>query len=228
MILIVALIFSVLLAWMGVKKGVYFMAATLFNLLISIYIGMLSTPLVLKTSPGLEESGYYAAFCMLLLIVACFVLLQGICYYFFLRGADLLFPHLFDKAVGGVLGFAGGYAVAGILFLAVCMMPFSRLEMVQKFFPWDGMELFCRQTTSRVCHIMAGWSLEYLENKPEETIKYLVSLGQEEATQPVPVEIKSAAPPGTEAPSKPAANPPKPAPAAPRPAPNPADNSELE
>ena len=51
MILAIALGISVLMAWLGVKKGVYVMAAALFNLLIAFYVSLLAIPLVFKTSP---------------------------------------------------------------------------------------------------------------------------------------------------------------------------------
>lgn len=191
----VAILIGGLMAWLGLRKGVFVMAAAAFNILISIYAGLLSTPLVLKTSPGLETSGYYAALCMLFLIIACFVLLQGICYYFFLRGADIVFPDLFDKAGGGLLGFVSGYVLTGILCLAVCMMPFSHLDFIQKFLPSEYMESFCAGTTTRVCHVMSAWSLQYLPDKPEETVAYLLSLGRDQTGKPAPFQIRSPAPP---------------------------------
>lgn len=193
----VAIVISVLMAWLGLKKGVYTMAATAFNLLMAVYTGVLTIPLVLKTSPGLETSGYYAAFCLLLLIAACFVLLQGICYYFFLRGADIVFPNLFDRIGGGLLGLVSGYVLAGILCLAVCMMPFSRMDFIQGFFPSERLECFCGKTTVKVCRVMSTWSLQYLEEVPEETVDYLLSLGREETVKPVELQIKAPTLPGS-------------------------------
>lgn len=187
----VAIVISGLMAWLGLRKGVYAMAATAFNLLMAIYTGVLTIPLVLKTSPGLETSGYYAAFCLLILITACFVLLQGICYYFFLRGADVVFPNLFDRVGGCLLGFVSGYVLAGILCLAVCMMPFSRMDFIQGFFPSERLECFCGKTTAKVCHVMSTWSLQYLKEVPEETVDYLLSLGREETIKPAELQIKA-------------------------------------
>ncbi len=178
MIFVLALIISGLLAWMGFRKGVYLMAATLFNILLSAYVGILSTPVVLKASPDLETSGYYAAFCMLFLIIGCFAILQGLCYYLFLRGADIIFPPVFDKLGGGLMGFFSGYVLTGLLVLAVCMMPFSRLETLQGIVPWDSMKTFCTGSTVKVCRFVAAWSLVYLDEVPDETVSYLVGLGE--------------------------------------------------
>jgi len=185
MILAIALGISVLMAWLGVKKGVYVMAAALFNLLIAFYVSLLAIPLVFKTSPVLETSGYYAAPCLLVLIAACFLLLQGICYYLFLHGADLVFPNLFDKFGGGLLGFVAGYMLAAILGLVVCMMPFSHQDFVQGFFPSDRLEDFCSKTSSRTCHFISAWSLQYIPDEPEKTLEYLLSLGLKKDNQSI-------------------------------------------
>jgi uncharacterized membrane protein required for colicin V production len=198
MILAIALGISILMAWLGVKKGVYVMAAALFNLLIAFYVSLLAIPLVFKTSPGLETSGYYAALCLLVLIAACFLLLQGICYYLFLHGADLVFPNLFDKFGGALLGFTVGYILTAILCLGVCMTPFSHQDFKQGFFPSDRLEDFCSKTSSRACHFISAWSLQYIPDKPEETIEYLLSLGQKKDNQPINMQNLT----GTHPPSK--------------------------
>ena len=215
MVLVIVLIISILFTWLGIRKGVYSMGAVLFNLLMSIYVGVLSTPLILKTSPGLEASGYYAAFCIIFLTISCFALLQGICYYFFLRGADILFPDLFDKIAGGVTGFFSGYVLMGFVFLVICMMPFSRVHFLQNYLPWERMESFSARTTAKTCHFIATWSLEYLEHKPERTIQYLVTLGQKDTEEEKNYEMRSAEPSENESdvpasPSSPSPSPPPP------------------
>jgi len=194
MIIAITLILSGLLAWMGLRKGVFIMAATCFNLLVAVYLGVLSTPMVLKTIPELEASGYFSALCMLLLIFLCFLLLEGVCYCFFFRGTDIVFPPLFDKIGGGLLGFVSGYVLAGVLILAICMMPFARLDFIQKFCPCRQMESFSSRTTSRVCRFIGYWSIDYPEDTPSQTIRYLIDLGQKPAeseTDPADIQPPS-------------------------------------
>lgn len=188
-----ALFIGILFAWFGVKKGVYVMAAAAFNFLISIYIGVLATPVLLKDNPVLENSSYYAAFCMLFLIAAIFTVLHGVCFYLFLRQADCVFPVVFEKAGGGVCGFFIGYFLTAVLLLAVCMMPFCRHPLFQRFIPFEKMKSFSASATCNLCHFMAGWSLEYLSDKPEKTVAYLISLGEaKSSTTDNPSEIKAA------------------------------------
>lgn len=185
MVWIVAVLLGILLAVLGIKKGVYPMAAAAFNFLISVYIAVLSAPALLKNNPALQESGYYAALCILVLTAACFLLLHGICFFLLLRGADCVFPVVFEKAAGGLLGFVIGYILAALVFLAVCMMPFSRHELFERFVSLDRMKTFSTSTITKCCHLTAGWSLQYLCDKPEKTVEFLISLGNPKAP-PVP------------------------------------------
>lgn len=215
MVWFAALLLGIFFAWLGFKKGVYIMAAAAFNFLISLYLAVLAAPALLKNNPALQESGYYAAFSILFLTAACFILLQGICYYLFLRGADCVFPVAFEKAAGGLLGFLIGYTLAAFLFLAVCIMPFSRHELFVRFISLDKMKTFSSSTTVKICHFMAGWSLQYLADKPQKTIEYLISLGD---PKPLPVS------PSAQPPSAPLNQTPTP----PSPSPNRPDESHLQ
>jgi uncharacterized membrane protein required for colicin V production len=193
MVWILVLLIGIPLAALGFKKGVYNMAAAAFNVLISVYIAVLASPALLRNNPLLQESGYYAAFCILFLTAACFTLLHGVCFFLFLRGADCVFPPAFEKIAGGLLGFLMGYVLSALLWLTVCMMPFSRTEVFNRFVSFNKIKTFSASTITRCCHWMAGWSLEYLGDKPEKTVEYLLSF-------PVP---KDSTPPSVQPPSAP-------------------------
>lgn len=204
LIWIAVFLMGIPLAALGIKKGVFAMAAAAFNFLISVYIAVLSLPALLQNNSVLQGSPYYAAFCMLFLTAACFVLLHGLCYVLFLRGADCVFPVVFEKAAGGLLGFILGYFLAALLCLAVCMMPVSRHELFRRFISLEKIKAFSASAAVKCCHFMAGWSLQYLCDKPEKTVEYLISLGDPK---------ESAAPSSTQPPIAPTApNPEKPAP----------------
>lgn len=205
MVWLAAGLLAILFAWLGVKKGVYIMAAAAFNFLLSVYTAVLSAPALLKNNPALQESPYYAAFALLFLTVACFILLQGICFYLFFRDADCVFPEVFEKGAGALLGLLIGYILTAQIFLAVCMMPFSRHELFERFVSLERAKTFSAAALTRVCHVMAGWSLQYLADKPEKTITYLISLGN---PKPLPDPLPAPSPsPKPEEPSTPASSP---------------------
>ncbi len=215
MVWLAAGLLAILLAWLGVKKGVYIMTAAAFNFLLSVYLAVLSAPALLKNNPALQESPHYAAFAVLFLTAACFILLQGICFYLFLRDADCVFPEVFEKSAGALLGLLIGYILTAQIFLAVCMMPFSRHELFERFISLERTKTFSAAALTRVCHVMAGWSLQYLADKPQKTIEYLISLGD---PKPLPVS------PSAQPPSAPLNQTPTP----PSPSPNRPDESHLQ
>lgn len=172
-----------LFAFLGLKKGVYTMYTVVFNLGIAIYVSVLSTPLVVSTTPNLEM-GYYAAFSLSLMTLFLFALLQGFAWYFFLRGSDVLFPDLFDKIGGAALGFVTGYAVLAVLALTYCMMPISRQDTMKGFLPVSSLDQFSSNTMNKLCNTAAFWSLECLDGAAEETTEYLISLSHPKDERP--------------------------------------------
>jgi len=188
----IVLIVGGALAFWGGRKGMLFMFVSLFNLMIAIYVGILGTPLIVKAAPDLEM-GYYAAACLLLMTALIFTLLEGLGWYVFLRGSDILLPNLFDRIGGAVCGFLGGYSLLGLLLLAFCMMPISRQDYAKGVL--DAMDRFSRNTSSRICNLAAGLSLECLDGAEEKTIEYLISLAdQQSKDEPVTADSPQADP----------------------------------
>ena len=190
MILLVGVVFAVL----GLRLGVFTMFTVVFNLLLAIYLSIMSTPLIVRSTPDLEM-GYYAAFSMLLMAIFLFVLLQGFAWYFFLRGSDVLFPNLFDKLAGASLGFVTGYGVLTIIILTFCIMPISRMDYAGGFLPVQAMDQFSADSASKICNFMAACSLEHLGGAAEETTEYLISLAEEKSEEP-PAPPKQETAPG--------------------------------
>jgi hypothetical protein len=177
MLIWIILIVGGALAFWGLRKGVFFMFISLFNLMVAIYVSTLGAPLIVKAAPDLE-TGYYAAFCMLLTAGLSFALLEGLGWYVFLRGEDILFPDLFDKIGGAVCGFLGGCMLLGLLVLAFCMMPISRRDFGKGFLPVEKLDAFGSKTTAQVCRLAAGLSLECLDGAEEKTLAYLIDLSK--------------------------------------------------
>lgn len=195
MLIWVVLIVGAGVAFLGWRLGVFTMFAAVFNLLLSIHISVLSTPLIVRSTPDLEM-GYYAAFSLLLMTIFLFALLQGFTWYFFLRGQDILFPELFDKVGGAGLGFAAGYAALGVLVLGFCMMPISRADYAKGVLPVASLDRFGADTAQRVCNFMASCSLECLDGAAEETTEYLIGLSTSEEpapAAPTPAEVPEGA-----------------------------------
>jgi hypothetical protein len=174
-------------AFLGFKKGFFVMFATLFNLMFSVFISVLSTPLVLKMSPGFERHGYYAAGSLILLFILIFGLLQTFAWFYFLRSRDEYFPMIFDKVGAVILGFLCGYVICAVLVMMVCIMPITVEGKMNWFCPREKMKGLSRPGIVRVCDFLAGYSLECFDGDSEDSIDHLLELDKpvEEFQMPV-------------------------------------------
>jgi hypothetical protein len=188
----ICLIIGGLFAWLGLKKGFYVWLATLLCLMTGIYISVLATPYILKMSPEYSDSGYYAAITMLMLALVIFVVLDVICWFFFLHDREEYFPKRIEQVGGGFCGFLFGYFLLGLAALSVCMMPFSR-SGIPSFLPQrESMARFAIKPVVGICNFIGWYSLECFDGKPkslqpEAIVESLLMLGEnEKESQPAP------------------------------------------
>lgn len=180
MVLWIMILVSVLTAWLGYKKGVFVMFATLFNLMFAIFIAVLSTPKLLSFSAGYEDSGNYAAASVMLVFILVFGVLQLFACFYFLRDREGLFPKLFDKLGGLVFGFLCGYSICGILILSFCIMPYSTRADAHHFCSREQLEKLSVPSVRAACNFLAWYSLHCFEGNSEKAISQLLVLGEQD------------------------------------------------
>ncbi len=173
LIIIVGLIF----AFVGFRKGLYVMFATLFNIMFAVFISVLSTRLLLNSSPGFEHSGYYAAASIFLMFVLVFGLLQTFAWSFFLRHREDYFPMLLDKVGSIILGFLCGYALCVLLILALCVTPCSKQGKVDWLCTQQKMQELAVSGVVKVCNFLGEYSLHCFDSETmNQEIDYLLML----------------------------------------------------
>ncbi len=176
MIFWICLIAGLGFAWLGVKKGFYVWVATLFSAMAAIYIGVLSTPVILKMSPEYSQSGYYAAATMFAMAMAVFVILQLFGYFYLLRDAEEYFPKLIDQVGGALCGFLFSYFLIGFILYLLAIMPFSRTD-IPSFLPQrDSMLKFSSPAIIRACNFIGAYSLECFDGEPEAVVEKLTAM----------------------------------------------------
>ena len=188
MFLWIMIIISVLTAYLGYKKGLFVMFATLFNLMFAIFIGVLSTPKLMSLSAGYENSGYYAAASVLLLFVLIFGVLQFFACFYFLRDREDLFPKLLDKAGAMIFGFLCGYVVCCVLMLSFCIMPCSNKAQESHIFSREQLEQLSVPGVDKVCNFLAWYSLHCFDGNSEKAIAHLLSLGEKNQPEDKTIE----------------------------------------
>ena len=126
MILVLAILVGVVFAVIGIRKGFFLMWLLLFNILISIYVGVMLCPTLVAIRPDMEQARYYLAAFIAVTSVLLFVVLETIAISFFSEVGECFCPKLFDTAGAGVLGFLAGFCVLSFVYFIVCIMPFSK------------------------------------------------------------------------------------------------------
>lgn len=186
MVVWVVILASLAAAYLGLRKGLLFMFATLFNLMFAIFIAVLSTPLLLTTSPGMETSGYYAAGCVLAMFVLIFGILEGFGWFFFLRDSEDYFPKLLDKVGGVGVGFLCGYTLSCMLLLALCIMPCSRGQ-IDRLCTRDNLCKVSVPGVEKACNFLGWYSLHCFDGNVEHAIEHLLTLNDPKEEEVVPV-----------------------------------------
>ncbi|MBA7485891.1 hypothetical protein ES707_21443 [subsurface metagenome] len=79
MILLLAVVVGVVFAVIGVRKGFFPMWLVLFNILISIYVGVMLSPTLVAIRPDMEQEPYYLAAFIAVTSVMIFIVLGDDC-----------------------------------------------------------------------------------------------------------------------------------------------------
>jgi len=179
MIFWVGILAGGLFAWLAVKIGFYEMWATLFNIVISIYLAIFLGPIILAIIPGVSDTPYSNVLTMLCTAAGGFLILHCISYTFLTGQFSVSFPKIFNTLGAAFLGFLAGFLVWSFLSLLICMTPVSQQPIVKAL----G---FASQSQQASVSYMSSWCdlvSKAVDNKisGEEAIRALLDKAQDQA-----------------------------------------------
>ena len=119
-------------AWFAIKIGFYEILAMFFNIVISIYVAIFLTPVLLDVTPGAGDIPCCQAFALSVLGGGTFLILYGITYIFLTGQFKVAFPKLFEILFTGVLGFLTGFLVLSFAALVITVTPISQNRFVKQ------------------------------------------------------------------------------------------------
>jgi hypothetical protein len=131
MVFWVGILVGGLFIWFAIKIGFYEMWAMLFNIVISIYVAVFLTPVIVNIIPAAGETSYGNALTMATAVIGLFLILQGITYVFFTSQFNVSFPRIFDTLGAGILGFLAGLLVWSFAALLISVTPASQNTFVK-------------------------------------------------------------------------------------------------
>jgi len=130
--IIIGLVFALLCY----KKTWYPSWAFLFNILISIYIGIMTAPQIVDKIPFIRERLNDFAYSAGILAVAViiFIVVQFLSVRFLIAGHRASFPKILNSIGAAVLGFVAGLIITGFLFFLINITPLPNWPAVDRFF----------------------------------------------------------------------------------------------
>jgi hypothetical protein len=166
---------GVIFAVIGIRKSFFPMWVILFNILISIYLSIMVSPLIVEIRPDLEQLRYYFAACVAVIAIMIFVILQVITASFLAEISESLCPRFFDNIGAGILGFLSGYVVFSFVFLVICIMPFSKRSFM-KGLCGDGVSMPSgAKPVVKACDFVSSASMEIYGGNAGGIVKWLTA-----------------------------------------------------
>ena len=168
-----------LFIWLAVRIGFFEMWTMLFNIVISIYVAIFLTPVIVNVAPAAGDTSYGNALTLAAIAIGLFLILYGISYVFLTGQFSVTFPKLFDLVFAGLLGFLAGALVFSFAAIIVTVTPLSQNRLMSK----AGFNAQSQRTNiayiSRWCDLIdLAVSSADSETTAEQTINALLSSTQ--------------------------------------------------
>ncbi len=130
MVFWIAVVIGAVFAWAAVQIGFYGAWIMLFNLVLSAYMAIFVTPVVIESIPAATAiPDYGCALTTLSIAVATLFISYGACYAFLSGKLRAPFPNVFDNVGAGLLGFFSGFLVCSFAAFTFSLTPLSEFEI---------------------------------------------------------------------------------------------------
>ena len=180
--------FSVLVgavfAMIGIKKGFYPIWAILFNILISIYLGIMLAPTIVGIIPDIGGSRYHYAGCVAGIAIVVFAVFQTIATSLLTGTCTVSFPKIFSNVGAGILGFLSGYLVCSFALFVICITPFSKEPFMRSICGRDDLAPSAVASVVKVCDFVGALSLQRYDNVAAGVVDWLIMPADESGGNP--------------------------------------------
>jgi hypothetical protein len=130
MIFWLGIILALAAAFLASKKGLYESWSMLFNVIISVYLGLTAGPTMAKLMGATSVNGELLT--IFGTAALCFIILYGASYVIFLSQFNVTFPKIFDIAGGGLTGFLAAFLAWSFIAFLICSCPAAQNSFISK------------------------------------------------------------------------------------------------
>ena len=114
---------AALFARLAIKMGFYETWAMLFNIAVSVYLGVSLMPILIELVPSAGNTPYGSALTIFGIAIGAFLILHGISFVFFTGQFSVSLPKVLNIIGAGLLGFVAGFLVWGFVSFLVSTTP---------------------------------------------------------------------------------------------------------
>ena len=132
MVFWLAVLAGTLFVWIGVTAKFYEMLVLFFNIVISLYVALFLTPVVLDTIPSAGETPFGHTLSLVAIGLGTFLILYAISYTFLTGTSSVAFPKIFETLFAGLLGFLTGFLLLSVAGLLICLSPISQYHFAKR------------------------------------------------------------------------------------------------
>jgi hypothetical protein len=181
-------------AWFAIKLRFYQTWALVFNIIISIYLGLYLRPVIVNI-PAVGDTPYGNALAMATVVLASFLILHGISYTFLTSQFNVTFPKVFDTLGAGLLGFLAGFLIWSFLDLLIYITPVSQYTFVKEMGFTSELQQTSVMYVSKFCNLVNA-AVSSKDNKcsAEQTIDKLLKNAESKARAKTPEKPKPVEP----------------------------------
>lgn len=170
MILFLIILAGLAMAIVGYKKSFFPMWALLFNIAISIYMGIMLAPTLADKITMLKiPESYSYILCVFSIALISFVILHGLALKFLIGTFCVSFPSILNSFGAAIIGFFAGSLAAGFIFLLVAVTPLAKILPAG-----DSIAQTATVPVLFACKTISRLSLQPREQNCEQAIQLLL------------------------------------------------------
>lgn len=184
-------------AWLAVRKGFYETWTLLFNVVISIYVSVLLTPVIADSVPAAGDTAYGNALTLTAIAAGTFLILHGISYTLFTGQFGVTFPKIFDNIGAGILGFLAGFLIWSFVALLISATPIGQKDTARTIGFGRKIEQSNGAYISWWCNLVNTIASSEDTRRPvQETVSRLLEKADKKTRDKIPEQPEPNKPPG--------------------------------
>ena len=151
---------GIIVAWWGRKMCFYSAWALFFNILVSMYLGVMLTGAIIGMMTDQSVSYYNCAAGVAGIAIIAFIILHTFTTTVLIADVEIHFPRMFDGIGSAILIFLSGYLVCNFVIFVICIMPFTKHPAVEKFIEQADLAASTVPSVAVACDFVGNMSMQ--------------------------------------------------------------------